>query len=157
MKHFVSAEAYLLGKTLHNPISGCLEWVGAVNNSGYASVHKTQWSRDYKISSAHQLAYILEYGDYDRSLNICHKCNNSKCCESTHLYAATQLENLKDKIANGTHPYGEIHGGSKLKTEDVLTIRRLLLTYLARDIANIYEVSESTISTIKSRKKWRHI
>jgi HNH endonuclease len=48
-------------------------------------------------------------------------------------------------------------GGRKLSDEDVRQIRILLLKKRIVDIANIYSVTETTISNIKKGKTWKHI
>lgn len=147
---------YIASKTIVN--GSCLEWVGKVNNSGYASINKTKWHRQYGTSMAHQLAYVLCYGRYDKSLNVCHSCNNRKCCQATHLYTASQRENLQYRKLCGTYTHGERHGGCKLNEEKVLEIRKRLADgESGRYLATVFGVSEATISEIKTKRKWSHI
>jgi len=54
---------------------------------------------------------------------------------------------------------GELQGGSKLKTRDIIEMRKMRVLNLFRnkDIAKMYNVSESHIRKIISRKMWAHI
>lgn len=53
---------------------------------------------------------------------------------------------------------GEQIRNSKLKNEDVLKIRELLRSgMLQKNIAKMFSVSSSTISEIKTNKKWSHV
>ena len=54
---------------------------------------------------------------------------------------------------------GEKNSNSRLNNEKVLQIIKLLQTkkYSYREIGNIYNVSDSTISNIKNKKTWKHL
>lgn len=75
-----------------------------------------------------------------------------------NLRWGTQEENEADKILHGTAPRGENHGASKLKEPQV----REILTApsrrgLARELAELYGVSASMISNIRTGRNWRHL
>ena len=38
-----------------------------------------------------------------KHLFVCHKCNNPKCCNPSHLYLGTRHQNILDAVAAGTH------------------------------------------------------
>lgn len=50
---------------------------------------------------------------------------------------------------------GEQHGSARLKNKDIIKIRNSMLSNVK--LARIYSVAQSTISRIKSHKKWKHI
>jgi hypothetical protein len=65
---------------------------------------------------------------------------------------------MRDKVAHGTAPRGENHGGSKLADREVLLIRRLQRAGIRQNaIANYFNVSNMTISRIANGILWRHI
>lgn len=67
---------------------------------------------------------------------------------------------------NGFHAYknglqisakGEKANGSKLKNEQILEIRKIGKTLPIKELANLYNISISTISMIINNKIWTHI
>lgn len=84
---------------------GCMIWTGAVNNSGYGTVHHEGRSR---------LVHVLAFERYVRPLQpgekVCHECDQSLCWEPAHLRAKTQRENIRDCYRRG-------RGGSAKITE----------------------------------------
>lgn len=85
-----------------------------------------------------------------------HSCGNGNkgCVNPKHLYWATPTENQTDRVLHGTSNRGSAQWNSKLKIEDVLHIRELLLTTSQKEIATLYGVSQSAINNIKTRKSW---
>jgi hypothetical protein len=77
--------------------SGCHEWQGFVNlTTGYA-----QTSYRGKSMHAHRLIYILVHGPAPRKMDVCHSCDNRKCCNLDHLWFGTRKQNLMDASAKG--------------------------------------------------------
>lgn len=56
-------------------------------------------------------------------------------------------------------PIGELNNGAVLKEEDVIQICELLnqKKYTLQRIANMFNVSKSTIFSIKNKTSWRYI
>lgn len=68
----------------------CWLWIGASNNDGYGNTHYN------KIPiSAHRLAYILEYGNIPKHLEIDHLCSVRNCVNPKHLEATTHIINIR--------------------------------------------------------------
>lgn len=74
--------------------SGCLEWQGTLTKFGYGRI----WLKD-KCVRVHRLSYEIAHGEVPAGLDILHTCDNEKCCEPSHLYAGTDLDNTRDRIA----------------------------------------------------------
>ena len=80
-----------------------------------------------------------------------------------HLFARTNLDNVKDKINKGRcytgHQKGEHNGASKLKDKDVIEIRKLYNTknYTTIKLGKMYGVTRSTISYIVNNKTYTHL
>lgn len=102
--------------------TGCWEWQGATA-SGYGRVKV--WR---KVVSAHRLAFQLANPDVDvTGLDVCHRCDNRKCCNPEHLFKGTRSENMQDCKRKGrlnhTVKYGE---------DFIETVREMLSEGFAR-------------------------
>ena len=67
----------------------------------------------------------------------------------------TRKENIRHSVVNGLTSIGEKHYCAKLTEKQVLEIRESNLKQ--KDLAVFYKVNGSLISSIKTRKKWKHI
>lgn len=81
--------------------NGCWEWQRALTKSGYgvASVNR-------KYIRAHRLAYLAFIGEIPFGKLVCHKCDNTKCCNPDHLFLGTNYENTQDMIKKGRRKIG---------------------------------------------------
>ena len=79
-----------------------------------------------------------------------HSCGNGHlgCVNPNHLSWKTQAENLKDCAQHGTQPRHHLGPRGHFSQEEVAQIRRLLQTQTQLSIAQLYGVTESTISDI---------
>jgi hypothetical protein len=123
----------------------CWPFMGHCERGGYGR---------FKISGkkyiTHRLAYELVYGQFDKTLYVCHICDNPPCCNPFHLYLGTAKDNAQDRNEKGRH--ADISGAaswlSKLDTDTVIDIR---MQYNALSIAALsrkYNVSYNTIRRI---------
>lgn len=99
----------LWAMAIPEPNSGCLLWLGVVNQFGYGRYQKRQ---------AHALAYELAVGPIPEGMEPDHLCRVHCCIEPRHLEPVTRLVNLQrsplgiltrlgDMNRNKTHcPYG---------------------------------------------------
>jgi len=72
-----------------------------------------------------------------------------------NLEWVSRQENIEHAIKNNLHHHGEKTGSSKLTEKEVLEILESSLKYVK--LAKIYNVSDSTIGLIKSRKRWKYL
>lgn len=130
----------------------CWEWQGKIINSGYGSL-----SVNNKNQLAHRLAWRVSFGEIPNGLEVLHKCDNRICCNPTHLFLGTDLDNAKDKVSKGRHRPGEEHGNHKLTANQVKYIRRrykeggISQHQLAKEIG----ISPSTIWMVVNNKRWK--
>lgn len=135
----------------------CWLWKLSTGSHGYGQLF---W--DKKVQTAHRFAYKLFIGDPGR-LQVNHICGNRKCCNPSHLYAGTQLENFYDMLRHGTHtppPHkkGSQVGNSKLTEAEVRQIKIALKSgENGASIARRFNVSVSTISLIRRNIRWAHV
>lgn len=73
-----------------------------------------------------------------------------------HLRWGSHIENMADKLRDGTDPRGEKCGGSKLTENQVQEIRRVYARggVSMRAIGTQYEVSYAQIQNIISGRRW---
>lgn len=73
----------------------CWNWIGTKNRNGYGIIF---WgSKKHKPRKmATRVAYEIAYGPFDKSLYVCHKCDNPSCVRPDHLFLGTQFDNMRD-------------------------------------------------------------
>lgn len=91
----------------------------------------------------------------DPAHQVCHedgvKTNNA----ASNLRWDTAAGNAADRIAHGTHKFGETVGTSKLTNDQAADIKgRLHLGETGRALAKEFAVSEHAISKLKTGKNW---
>lgn len=118
---------------------------GYLDKDGYAEVSGKK---------AHRLSYELFVGPIPPGINVCHKCDNLKCCNPEHLFLGTQKENIADMMRKGRKDsrYGERNTQNKLTEQQVIEIYNS--SEKQRAIAAKYGIDQSTVSNIKSGKLW---
>ncbi len=124
------------------------------NPNGYVKV-----KRDGKQVSLHRYMYIKHHGPIPDDMVIMHTCDNKPCSNPDHLICGTQKDNIQDSLKKGRKPVGEKHWNSKITTEQVVEIKRLLQQgyYNCREIAEVLNVGYFTIKDIKRKKTWKHV
>lgn len=131
----------------------CWEWNGAIKSDGYG--HLRLWGR---YTQAHRAMWQIENGSIPAGLFVCHKCDNRKCINPSHLFLGTNAENLADMRAKGRGrippktEIGEKHPQAKFSDDVVLAVRADGRTQ--REIASHYGMSTGWVSYIK-RGLWR--
>ena len=149
----------------------CWEWQGSRLPRGYGRF----WLSGKSIN-AHRFAWQLHNGKIPNGLEICHKCDNPKCVNPRHLFAATHAENQLDAMrkgrlrtgpakVHGTHthpesrPFGIRNGSAKLTDDLVREIRSLYKSgeYSQRTLSKRFNVGKGTIWRIVTHNGWKHI
>lgn len=128
--------------------TSCFEWQGSLV---YRRPH-------IKVLGKYQPAYVFacEYGTgmtKPTGLITRHLCNNSICCEPTHLKFGTHLENANDMVIHASSK------GFKLCPNDVLTIRQLYRDKqkTRQELREMYKVKATCIREIVNGLTWKYL
>jgi hypothetical protein len=89
-----------LSKKVRRLKSGCCNFTGAISKYGYGVV-----GFNGKVIGAHRAMYLATFGEFDRSLCVCHRCDNRKCINPNHLFLGTHMDNIHDMISKGRRKY----------------------------------------------------
>lgn len=134
--------------------SGCWEWQGCCNSSGYGTV---RWhGANY---TAHRIAaWLAGLVDTPKAPSVgdntfvLHKCDNRKCCNPKHFFLGSYSDNQLDAYSKGrkAQPRGSRHVNAKLTPRQIRAIRNAYVKNGARqvDLALVYGVSQTCISKI---------
>ena len=86
-----SINAKLESLSIPEPNTGCIIWIGALNDSGYGRVKVKN-----KFKRAHRLAWELKNGSIPHGLVIDHTVCQTRCCINLlHMEVVTQGENCR--------------------------------------------------------------
>lgn len=140
----------------------CWEWLGVPRKNGYC---RTTYKRvPWYI---HRLSYSAFVGVIPEGYDVCHKCDNRRCCNPVHLFVGTRYDNMRDAVKKNRMAKGEkisirIRGEksnfSKLIEKDVIEIRKLKLSgEKTASLAKKFNVSDDNIRRIVRMDTWRHI
>jgi hypothetical protein len=130
--------------------SGCLEWTGTISKSGYG---QTKWN--YKFYTVHRLAWTLANGPIPKGMCVCHRCDNRKCFDVTHLFLGTHADNAADRCAKNRdwNAIGENTNTAKLSLENAAFIASAKEP--VEELAARYGLALSTVYRIKNGQYWR--
>jgi hypothetical protein len=90
---------------------------------------------------------------------VCHENGNPGDNRVGNLYWGTQKENMRDRVKHGTHRRGSRSNTAKLNrfsVERIKLLREVCPTMSQGNIAKIYDVSQSTISSILRGHNWSY-
>jgi hypothetical protein len=85
----------------------CWEWLLAKDKDGYGVFNK---------GKAHRVSAFISGLNITKKL-VCHKCDNPKCVNPSHLFVGTYLDNNKDCRIKQRHKH-------KLTTDDIKFIQQ---------------------------------
>ena len=151
-------KAYLLQRCSYpNGKEGCWQWIGSLNDQGYAMAFVRQGT-----FRASRLSYELFVAPIPDGMDILHdpvKCNNPACINPSHLRCGTHYENMMDRVVSETLQKGENHYFTHLKDDDIREIRRLYTEEHVKqdEIGAYYGVDFVTIHDIIKAKTWKHV
>ncbi len=135
------------------PESGCWIWMGS-SRGGYGLIKKNK-----KSIGTHRAAWESYKGTIPNGMCILHRCDTSLCCNPSHLFVGTQLDNIHDRDIKGRRRHNPIRGENhccskltELKVADILKDKRM-----HKEICLDYGVSRQTVGDIKTGRTWRKV
>jgi hypothetical protein len=142
----VAKERLLVGRVLSGD---CWLWAKCKNRRGYGRLGLFG-----KVYLTHRVSYRIFVGQFGAQ-EILHKCDTTGCFNPEHLFAGTQLDNMRDMHAKNRAPAGSRSNLAKLTESQVLKIRAD--TRLHREIAADYGITKNAVFLIRKRACWKHI
>lgn len=141
--------------------SGCWEWQGALNSTGYGNV---SWHG--KVYTAHRVAAwlvgLIAHPSAPRNKQdqgyVLHTCDNRKCCNPKHFFLGSYSDNQFDayKKNRKRQPKGENHANAKLTLRQIAAIRKEYAAGKSQStLASKYGVSQTSVSKIVRNETYK--
>lgn len=137
----------------------CIHFKGAKNKGGYGR----KWFGD-KTHYAHRVIYCQANGiklEDIKGLVVRHKCDNRSCVNPDHLHIGTGQDNMDDMVARGRQVKGTVQHLAVLTEDLVLEIRARYKPRCkingTRALAKEFGIGTNTVSSVTTRKTWKHI
>ena len=133
--------------------SDCWEWDGYTRPNGYGRITINQ-----KQEYPHRVAYKAFVGPIHEGYEVCHACDNRKCCNPAHLFLGTRKDNMRDASIKGRLQKGESRHNAVLTEAKVRKAREMREQGMrVVDIAKQLDVGKTTLGCAIRRKTWRHV
>lgn len=146
--------------------NACHPWTAETNNKGYGWLSAGRREARPRRKYAHRIVYETAYGPIPQSIEICHRCDNPRCCNLAHLFSGTHRENMLDmsrKRRAGSHqhpesrPRGADHHCAKLHGHVSEIRRRVVDGESQASVARSFGVSSYSIWQIVHGKTYRGV
>lgn len=135
----------------------CWNWTASLAGKGYGQI-KAPIGYGRVNLYAHRVAFMLTRGAVPDGLEVCHHCDNPKCCNPKHLFAGTRSANAQDMSMKMRSTWGTRSGTAKLSEDGVRKVRELLAAGMPQKrIGEIVGVSQIQVSRIKTGKRWNKL
>lgn len=142
----------------------CWMWKRALDRDGYGRFSYKENGRT-ENSIASRLAWTLTHGPVSGEVCVCHSCDvrwpgreYRACCNPTHMFAASNDENMADMVAKGRSPHGVRNFNAKLTEADVLVMRDMRESGATLATIGVrFGVSGVLAGLVCRRKAWKHV
>lgn len=148
-----------------NKTESCWLWTAGRDSDGYGIFGSTRpWSRSFRAVKevrAPRVSWVIHHGPIPKGAWVLHSCDTPACVNPDHLFLGDNITNSRDRDLKGRHRgcIGETCGHTPLTDDSVRRIRRLWDTgsWSQQELAELYEINQSSISEIVRGVSWRHI
>lgn len=110
-----------------------------------------------KQFSFHVLMCEAFHGPRPQGTECRHLDGDRRNNRASNLCWGTHSQNQIDMRIHGTAYRGEKHYLAKLTERDVLDIRQKAMTFNEKEIATMFNVSQSTVRHVKYKRTWKHV
>jgi len=118
------------------PKGSCLEWQGYISPDGYANSGERLHRKIFRLIGGGSPQVVM------------HTCDNPKCINPEHLRAGTFKDNSQDMAQKGRAGRTVINHAQRLIVDEMLATGML-----QEDVAALFGVTQSAVSSIHRRKK----
>ena len=127
--------------------SGCWFWLGTLDKYGYGQIKVGK-----KTFKAHRYSYEIHYGSFDKTLHVCHHCDQPSCVNPKHLFLGTAKDNAIDRANKGRQK----ESSKRLTMEKELEIIQTLQTGLSQQKTALqHNVHSRTVGRVLARHQLR--
>lgn len=135
----------------------CWLWTSTLNQNGYGLFGVG--GRSGRMHLAPRVAWELTHGRIADGLQIRHACDTPACVNPAHLSLGTHADNTRDRLERNRQAKGIRFPHARLTDERVAEMRQ---TYdeggtTQRELSKRYGVSQSVVSGIIARRRWKHV
>lgn len=128
-----------------------------IGKKGYPQIMLRFHNRVHR-EKVHRIVLRAFIGECPDGYECRHLDGNSRNCNLSNLEWGTKEQNQADRIRHGTITAGSSHPNAKLKTKDVLRMRKLSSEgWTCRELEREFGMSDSQVSKIVNRLAWTHI
>jgi len=141
----------------------CWEWSGFLTKKGYGMFGVGDRTR-----RANRVAWTIQNGPIPQGLLVCHHCDNPPCCNPSHLFLGTHMDNMRDMVEKGRSPIpsffenfvrGEKQHSAKLTDSKVLNMCQRYkngdITF--ESLATEYGISKFACRLAIQGRTWKHV
>lgn len=135
------------------------EWIKLTKyKGGYYGVTLHKEKKDY-FCRVHRLVLETYVGLCPEGMECRHLNGNPADNRLENLKWGSHGENMRDRELHGNTGKGESNGRCKLTESNVRMIIYMYRTglFLQREIAKLYNITQNTVSTIITKKRWKHL
>lgn len=136
----------------------CWQWLGSIGAGGYGRYYNKKFKNKSKRKKSHRLAWMYTNGKIPIGLKVLHHCDNPPCCNPSHMFLGTQVDNIVDMVKKKRHMRGVNQVDAKLSAIQVKEARNLWERgYLIKEVATLYKLSDSCMGRVVARKSYKDV